>query len=151
MAGPLLSSSSTSVMAREIPSEFGLDMDMRDPNNINEHTKVLFEDVFAEPEGTHSADGVWRWSFKCYNGSKSCCYKTLTYICALPVACCWGCEFACLSFCQIWAMIPCIKTCNITLASVKQIWGSLVHTCLDPCNESCALCLSNIKITQQTA
>ncbi|CAH2312584.1 caveolin 3 [Pelobates cultripes] len=36
-----------------------LDMENRDPNNMNEHVRVLFEDTFGEPEGTHSIDGVW--------------------------------------------------------------------------------------------
>ena len=33
--------------------------------------QVQFDEVIGEPEGAHSADCVWVWSFKCFTGEKS--------------------------------------------------------------------------------
>lgn len=33
-----------------------LNMDNRDPNNMNLHVQVMFDDVLAEVEGAHSAE-----------------------------------------------------------------------------------------------
>ena len=33
-----------------------IDMVNRDPNNMNNHIQVSFDDVLAEPENAHSAD-----------------------------------------------------------------------------------------------
>ena len=33
-----------------------LDMVNRDPNNMNGHIQVMFDDVLAEAEGAHSAE-----------------------------------------------------------------------------------------------
>lgn len=33
-----------------------LDMENRDPNGMNSHVQVMFDDVLAEAEGAHSAD-----------------------------------------------------------------------------------------------
>ena len=63
-----------------------LDMVNRDPNGINSYIKVQFDEVLAEPEGAHSAECLWRNSFKCFQGGLSCCYMVLTITCGLP--CC---------------------------------------------------------------
>ncbi|XP_070183798.1 caveolin-2-like [Littorina saxatilis] len=55
-----------------------LDLVNRDPNNINDHVKVAFEDVLAEPEGARSIDCVWICSHSCFEGSKSCCYSIMS-------------------------------------------------------------------------
>ena len=61
-----------------------LNMQNRDPNSMNAHVQVQFDDVLAEPAGAHSAECVWRNSYKCFSGGMSCCYKLLTYLCGLP-------------------------------------------------------------------
>ncbi|KAL4226699.1 Caveolin-3 [Mactra antiquata] len=40
-----------------------IDLVNRDPNNINDHLKVRFEDVLAEPEGIRSIDCIWKLSY----------------------------------------------------------------------------------------
>ncbi|XP_064631972.1 caveolin-3-like [Lineus longissimus] len=127
----------------------GLDMDDRDPNNINDHVKVLFEDVFGEPEGAHSIDCVWRNSYKCFTGGKRICYIVLTTICALPLALCWGCSFACLAFEHIWQFAPCLKTLNINIGFFQKILTIFVKCCLDPLCESCGLMFSKIAVRNQ--
>ena len=88
-----------------------LDMLNRDPNDINPHLKVRifiesyyslkcewcgypqvsYDEVIGEPEGAHSADCVWENSFKCFHIGRDCCYTVLTFVCAIPLAFCWGC------------------------------------------------------------
>ena len=49
----------------------GLDLAQRDPNNLNEHLQVMWDDVFGEPEGVRSNDCAWRTSYKCFHGTRS--------------------------------------------------------------------------------
>merc|ERR1712226_1233337 len=58
-----------------------IDLNNRDPNNINDHLRVTFEDVLAEPEGIHSPACVWSNSYKCFNCCKSLCYTIMTLCC----------------------------------------------------------------------
>jgi hypothetical protein len=46
-----------------------VDMINRDPNSMNVHVQVMFDDVIGEPEGAHSAD--WYSSFFKLNYMKS--------------------------------------------------------------------------------
>jgi len=61
-----------------------LDMVNRDPNGMNSHVQVSFDDVLAEPSGAHSADCVWKNAFACFNFGLSCGYLLMTYIMGLP-------------------------------------------------------------------
>ncbi|KAF0289067.1 Caveolin-3 [Amphibalanus amphitrite] len=76
----------------------GFSMDTRDPNNLNLHLQVLWDDIIAEPEGIQSGDCTWRTSYKCFYGTKHCCYRVLSFILGPLLACCLGCQFACLAF-----------------------------------------------------
>ncbi|XP_070558041.1 caveolin-1-like [Ptychodera flava] len=125
-----------------------LDMEMRDPNNLNEHVRALWEDLIGEPTGTHSMDGVWRCSYKCFNSCKACCYKVLTVLCAVPASIYWGCCFAMASFDMIWCTTPCIKMYLMQFGACKLLYGTLVRMCCDPCCESVGRCLSDIRVTQ---
>merc|ERR1711936_1073349 len=109
----------------------------RDPNDLNDHVKVLFEDVLAEPEGAHS--------FDCCKG---CCYKLLTLFCALPIAMCWGCEFAVITFQHVWYVTPCMRVYMINCGCLQKFWGNCLQCFLQPLCEACSYSLSNIRITR---
>ena len=96
----------------------GFDLNQRDPNNLNEHLQVLWDDVFGEPEGVRSNDCAWRTSYKCFHGTRyklekliaeaiflifpsvirSCCYLLLTALFAPCMAFFAAINFACLAF-----------------------------------------------------
>ena len=48
----------------------GFDLSQRDPNNLNEHLQVMWDDVFGEPEGVRSTDCAWSFSYKCFHGTR---------------------------------------------------------------------------------
>ncbi|KAF7246466.1 Caveolin-2 [Varanus komodoensis] len=74
----------------------------RDPNGINSHLKLGFEDVIAEPPSTHSFDRVWICSNALFELSKYLMYKLLTLFLAVPLALVAGILFAVLSCLHIW-------------------------------------------------
>ena len=76
----------------------GFDLSQRDPNNLNEHLQVMWDDVFGEPEGVRSTDCAWSFSYKCFHGTRSCCYLLLTTLFAPFLAFCAAMNFACLAF-----------------------------------------------------
>uniref|UniRef100_UPI00398EBCFB caveolin-3 n=1 Tax=Pristiophorus japonicus TaxID=55135 RepID=UPI00398EBCFB len=125
-----------------------IDLVNRDPNRINEDVvKVDFEDVIAEPEGTNSLDGVWKASFTTFTVSKYWCYRILSAIFGIPLSLLWGFYFACLSFCHIWAIVPCIKSYLIEIQCVSRIYSLCIHTFCDPFYEALGKIFSNIRVT----
>ncbi|KAL8221292.1 UNVERIFIED_CONTAM: Caveolin-2 [Gekko kuhli] len=74
----------------------------RDPHGLNNHLKLGFEDVIAEPASTHSFDRVWICSHALFELSKYLIYKLLTLFLAIPLALIAGILFAVLSCLHIW-------------------------------------------------
>lgn len=128
--------------------DVSIDMEHRDPNDLNYHVKTNFAEVIGEPDGGHSADCVWVNSNKCFFIGKNICYKILTFICAIPMAFCWGCEFACLTFCHIWHVTPCYRVFAINLSCAAKFWSAIIHCYCDPCYEAMALSLTKIFFNQ---
>ncbi|XP_052781663.1 caveolin-3-like [Mya arenaria] len=114
-----------------------VDLINRDPNQINDHLQCRFEDVIAEPEGTHSIDCVWKLSYTCFSCWKGLCYKISTLLCGICLAAQWACSFAQISFCHIWCFTPYFKYLDICCGCYKKLWTLCVSCCLDPLCESC--------------
>merc|ERR1711976_107095 len=123
-----------------------VDMELRDPVVLNNHTKVFFEEVLAEPEGVRSIDCVWTNGFKCFNGTLSCCYKFLTILCGIPLAFCWGCEFACTACYHVWYLTPAIREMGILCKTTAMQCQICLGACMSPMMQSCGNCLSQIRM-----
>ncbi|XP_061688941.1 caveolin-3 isoform X1 [Syngnathoides biaculeatus] len=124
-----------------------IDLINRDPKQINEDVvKVEFEDVIAEPDGTHSLDGVWKLSYTTFTVSKYWCYRILSAIFGIPVALLWGFLFACISFCHIWAVMPCIKSCLIESQCVSRIYLLCIQTFCDPLFEALGKLFGGVRV-----
>jgi len=122
-----------------------IDLENRDPNQMYGYMTVDFEEIFAEPDGTHSIDCVWTNSYKCFTCGKNLCYKILTLLCGIFVALCWGCEFAGIAFTHIWCYTPDYKACEINLGVAKKFYGTCIHCICDPMCEACSLFFSAFK------
>merc|ERR1712018_1087554 len=109
-----------------------LDLDNRDPNNINDHLKVCFEDILAEPEGIHSPNCVWSNAYTCFNCCKKLCYTIMTLCCGICIAAEWGCEFAYIAFGHIWYVTPCFKCLELNCGCCQKLYGMCIHCVLDP-------------------
>uniref|UniRef100_A0ABI7W0K6 Caveolin n=1 Tax=Felis catus TaxID=9685 RepID=A0ABI7W0K6_FELCA len=123
-----------------------IDLVNRDPKNINEDiVKVDFEDVIAEPVGTYSFDGVWKVSYTTFTVSKYWCYRLLSTLLGVPLALLWGFLFACISFCHIWAVVPCIKSYLIEIQCISHIYSLCIRTFCNPLFAALGQICSNIK------
>merc|ERR1712127_574369 len=109
-----------------------VDLVNRDPNNMNNYIQVSFDDVLAEPENSHSADCVWRNSFRCFNCGMKCMYKFLTYICGICTALYWGCAFACLAFDAIWFWTPLLRYTTIIMFPIRKFYAILLGALIGP-------------------
>ncbi|KAJ7417318.1 Caveolin-3 [Willisornis vidua] len=124
-----------------------IDLVDRDPKHINEDVvKVDFEDVIAEPVGTYSFDGVWKASYTTFTVSKYWCYRLLSAILGIPLAVIWGFLFALISFCHIWAVVPCIKSYLIEIQCVSRIYSLCIHTFCDPFFEALSKICGNVRV-----
>ncbi|XP_053552036.1 caveolin-3-like [Bombina bombina] len=124
-----------------------IDLVQRDPKNINQEVvQIDFEDVIAEPTGTHSFDGVWKASSTTFTVTKYWCYRVMSAIFGLPLALIWGFLFACLSFCQIWAVVPCVKSYLIEVQCLAQFYALCVRTFCDPIFEAVGKALGGIRV-----
>nr|XP_039256823.1 caveolin-3-like [Styela clava] len=123
----------------------GPDLDERDPEDINGHVRVLFEDAFAEPEGSHTIDGVWTCSYKTFWAMKSCCYIVMSVLCGGPCACMWGLMFACQSMINIWCIRPCCRFYEINISCCAACIRTTVQCYLNPFCDAYSRLFSNIK------
>lgn len=110
------------------------------------HRQVHYEDIFGEPEAVRSHDCVWRNSYKCFNGTFACCYKFLTLLCAIPLACCWGCEFACTACYHVWYLTPYLRWFEMCMMHIRRLFTLCLESFLAPLMETCGLCLSKIVV-----
>lgn len=108
--------------------------------------QVQFDELFAEPEGSHSNDAVWRASHMVFTGTKHWCYRILSAIFAVPCAFCWGLHFACLTCNHIWTVQPSLKSCSINIYPLAKLWELFVRSFCDPFCESVGLMLSKINL-----
>ncbi|XP_025889012.1 caveolin-2 [Nothoprocta perdicaria] len=118
----------------------------RDPNGLNGHLQLGFEDVIAEPELTHSFDKVWICSHALFELSKYLVYKLVTLLLAIPMALVAGIIFAALSCLHIWIVVPFVKTCLMVLPSVKTVWKSLTDVFIVPFFHSIGRCFAMVNI-----
>ncbi|XP_077539191.1 caveolin-3-like [Haemaphysalis longicornis] len=118
----------------------------RDPNVLSEYLQVEFDDVFAEPEGTYSLDGVWKAATLTFTHTKNFCYRVLSLLCAVPLALIVGISFACLSFQHIWCIGPAIRHCRVNCHVVRQYMRIILESCCAPCFSEMGLVLSRIRI-----
>ncbi|XP_064632087.1 caveolin-3-like [Lineus longissimus] len=118
----------------------------RDPTKMNDHVRIMFEDVIAEPEGSHSFRSVWLVSFTIFTESKVWCYRILSAVCAVPCALYWGCVFACFTFTQVWYLVPCLKNITMVLDCFGRFWRLLISTCLNPCFDSFSRIFGGFKV-----
>jgi len=127
-----------------------LDMENRDPEDMNSFLKVEFTDVIAEPDGLHSHNCMYGCAFKTYNCAKNCCYLFLSFLCGGPLALCFGCYFACLGFEYIWCVMPCTRAWLIEIECIGKIFGYCIKAFCDPCFESIGKMFSGIKVKTET-
>jgi len=130
------------------PRPVSIDMDNRDPTHMNEHLALVFQDIIAEPnKETYSTDKVWANSYRHFNSSKVCCYRTLSTVCAVPAAIYWGIVFACLAFCHIWCLQPWLKAIRVNLSCLQTVISIITDTFIKPIVDVLSRCLSNIHVT----
>ncbi|RMC10136.1 hypothetical protein DUI87_12935 [Hirundo rustica rustica] len=108
---------------------------------------IDFEDVIAEPEGTHSFDGIWKASFTTFTVTKYWFYRLLSAIFGIPMALIWGIYFAILSFLHIWAVVPCIRSYLIEIQCISRVYSICIHTFCDPLFEAIGRVFSSIRAT----
>ncbi|XP_007570368.1 caveolin-2 [Poecilia formosa] len=119
---------------------------VRDPNEINTHLKVGFEDVIGEPSSAHSFDRVWIGSHATFELVKFFFYRLLTTLLAVPMAFTLGLVFGVLSCVHIWLVMPVVQSFMMLLPSAQKIWRSLVDIFVVPLFQSLGKCLSSIQI-----
>ncbi|XP_075969523.1 caveolin-3-like [Anticarsia gemmatalis] len=98
----------------------------RDPNNLNQHVQIVWDDIIGEPEGARSPECAWRLSHICFRHARNWCYTVLAVLLAPPCALLLGCGFACLAFEQIWCTAPCLRCVKIYFASLR----TMVQSCM---------------------
>jgi len=124
-----------------------IDIHERDPNGMNDYVKIRFHDIIAEPDPeVFSFDNVWALSYKVFTNTKVWCYRITSLILAVPLAVLWGIYFACVAFCTAWCCVPCLKSEEIELKCVKNLWKLVIDSFIAPCFEAVGRCLGNIGV-----
>ncbi|KAJ6654547.1 hypothetical protein lerEdw1_006854 [Lerista edwardsae] len=122
-------------------------VDPRDPREINQHLKLEFSDILAEPSSFRSFDRVWTWSDIVFESSRLWCYRIISLLCAVPVSLFSGFLFACLGCLHIWCVMPCIQLCTMAMPPVRTLWASILDVAIAPLFASLGRCCSAIYLT----
>ncbi|XP_044010623.1 caveolin-3-like isoform X2 [Aphidius gifuensis] len=126
-----------------------MDLEDRDPNNLNDHLQVNFNEVIGEPDNIRSPECAWRLSRSCFNFSKGCCYISLSIFIAPICALFFGLAFACMSFQHIWCLGPLFKIWKISCNSVRSFFVVFANSLIRPCMESLGYFFYNIRVQNQ--
>ncbi|XP_053982514.1 caveolin-3-like [Hylaeus volcanicus] len=125
------------------------DLEDRDPNSLNQHLQVMWDDVIGEPEGIRSPECAWRLSGHCFRLSRGCCYVLLSVLVAPLLALCLGFTFACLAFQHIWCLAPCLRVWKITCAATRNFLTALTQAIVRPFMDSIGYLFHNIRVYNQ--
>ncbi|XP_069779371.1 caveolin-3-like [Narcine bancroftii] len=93
---------------------------------------VEFEEVVAEPEGYYSLAQVWRLTHAAFTVSQYWSYRLLTALFGIPLAILWGFLFACASFWQVWAAVPCLHCYLLELHCLATTFPVCLRGLCDP-------------------
>ncbi|XP_061708302.1 caveolin-3-like isoform X2 [Cydia pomonella] len=118
----------------------------RDPNNLNTHVQIVWDDIIGEPEGARSPECAWRLSNACFKHTRNWCYTILAVLIAPPCALILGCGFACLAFEQIWCTGPCLRCVKIYFASFRTIVQSCMAATVVPTCEAIGHVCRHIRV-----
>lgn len=124
-------------------------MDNRDPNNLNPHIQIQWDDIIGEAEGLRSPDCCWRCTSRCYERTQEICYVLLVVLFSPFIAFCNGCNFACLAFNQVWCVGPCFRSWKINCATIKKFWEACLIAVCGPIVEICGLVFSKAYVRYQ--
>lgn len=122
----------------------------RDPNHLNGHLQVMWDDIIGEPQGLRSLDCTWNCSKCCFQKTLNCCYILMTLLYAPLFAFCAGCSFAAISFQSIWATGPGMRLCKINMAIVRKVNLVCMAAVCAPICETTGLLFSKLKLRTQT-
>jgi hypothetical protein len=126
------------------PAQCAINMVDRDERNVNEHMKLVFEDILAEPDTNHSFDCAWRLTYRTFSCSRCIVYKFVALLFAIPCALIWGIVFALLAVLNIWAVVPGARALTIPAIWIAKAWNFIIRSLFDPLFRSCGLCFSSI-------
>ncbi|XP_015599019.1 caveolin-3-like isoform X2 [Cephus cinctus] len=126
-----------------------VDLEDRDPNNLNQHLQVMWDDVIGEPDGIRSPECAWRLSGHCFRLSRGCCYVFLSVLVAPLAALCLGFTFACLAFEHIWCVAPCLRVWKITCAATRNFFTAFAQALVRPCADSIGYLFHNVRVFSQ--
>ncbi|CAL7940422.1 unnamed protein product [Xylocopa violacea] len=129
--------------------ESNAELEDRDPNDLNKHLQVMWDDVIGEPEGIRSPECAWRLSGHCFRLSRGCCYIFLSVLVAPLLALCFGFTFACLAFQHIWCLAPCLRVWKITCAATRNFLSAVTQAIVRPVMDSVGYLFHNIRVFNQ--
>jgi len=121
----------------------------RDPNRLNTHLQVEWDDIIGEPNGLKTMDCAWNLSQKCYSGCLNCCYTLTTCFYAPVFGCFFGICMALFSFEKIWITGPLIRLMKIQFAIMRKVTKICMAATWAPLMETLGLVFSGMKIRHQ--
>jgi len=124
----------------------GINMLDRDERGLNEHVKLSFEDIYGEPDTTHSWDCVWRLTYRIFTWSRCFFYRLFALLLAIPSAIVFGVLFALLTVINIFACTPFGRALTIPAIWIAKTWNFIVRSLFDPLFRSFGLCCGGITV-----
>jgi len=132
----------------ECPLSVGLNTYDRDEKMINGQVHIMFDDVIAEPDGSHSFENVWRGNFIIFHYTKLWVYSFLTAIFGWPISFICGIVFAIVSAINNFVLTPFFKLFTLVFFWIGKFWGTMFREICYPIFDSFGRCFANIRYTR---
>ncbi|XP_066140956.1 caveolin-2-like [Euwallacea fornicatus] len=99
------------------------DLEDRDPEKINRHLEVPWENLIGEPQSIRSPECAWSLSKQCFRCSRIGVYTCLSVLCGPIAAFLIGLCYAIFYFLYIWCATPSLWfikiSCGVTRSFVR--------------------------------
>ncbi|XP_051865118.1 caveolin-2 [Pristis pectinata] len=128
------------------PAESTPGQENRDPEGMNQHLKVDFEQVIGEPSSAHSFDRVWAWSNVSFEVCKLWGYRIVSLLCAVPSSIGAGCLFALVTCLHIWCLVPGVRMCLLSRPTWQSCCRSLTDAIVAPICTSLGRCFRRVHL-----
>ncbi|VDK88844.1 unnamed protein product [Onchocerca ochengi] len=114
----------------------GLNLENRDDKGLNNHIIMDFDEVFAEPNGSHSFNWTWLATNRIFTATSTAIYKLLAAFIAIPFAIFFGILFAISAVISVFFCTPLAVLLGIPLNALSKSWDFVVCRFLNPITRS---------------
>jgi hypothetical protein len=127
---------------------FGINLTQRDDSGLQTAIDLGYEDIYGEPDTSHSLDNVWLLNHKIFVNVRAFFYKLFALILFVPLSIIFAVLFAFFSALSVFFCVPLGRLLSIPCGWIFKVWSYVVGYLLTPVFQSLGHLFGNVKISR---